>query len=770
MRRWRAGAWLALTAAIAGFPLSVLLMLGLTGWAALLMLDAQPYGTAAGNLALTGLGLVILVGYATTVAVRRSSERPAGIDATAAPELRDLIGELATLAGTPPPQHVLLVDGVNASVREGARGRELFIGVQLLAGLTVDELAAVLAHELGHYSRRDTRVAAVAHRGALWISTAAQAARGTPWQLPLRAYANAYLLVTLAIRRRQEYVADQVAIEATSPAAAAAALLAVSRLEVSWQRFEARYLALGRGQREPACGILAAFESFARVAADGAAPPPRAVSRWATHPPLRERLRALRAHPAQPGPSRPPDRRPARVLVPGDLLGVPADDLLAPRPGVERQEITAIAVRRHLAGRSALAAPLSEAVRALTGRSRPRLTDLTELLEGPGRARLAERTRQSVLLPDGAAAALGALAPLSTRLDAVAELAIDAAGRGRWHHDWAGGVRLDPADDRQLRERLIAAGVDLDDPLPGLGAAPGPALERSGAMVVRWNGAYYDLILHGEALHLWPVVLGEAPSRNPTDRLTRRLAAVVAGTVTDPVVTVAVAQIAAVRQRRTDRFDLELTLGGGHVVTLEESTWGLPTMRVAAPRDSGWVEEQRATVQAALHRLAATGGAGLQARPFPLANLVFVELQRRARNRIGAATMVALGGLPFLILAGSQARYGFGPTVVVPLVATALFLAVAAVVFVAGVAQARRAADRARTAAAPPRYVGGRPAVHALVMIALGLGCPGVPLAALPVSIRRVRGSGRSPLPVVIAAILPQLAWLALCAFLIRAG
>jgi Zn-dependent protease with chaperone function len=84
---------------------------------------------------------------------------------------REVTG-LAKWVGTAPPDEIRLVPDVNAGVSEDTRllglravRRHMYIGLPLLATLTVAEMRSVLGHELGHYSGSHTRLGAPTYRG-----------------------------------------------------------------------------------------------------------------------------------------------------------------------------------------------------------------------------------------------------------------------------------------------------------------------------------------------------------------------------------------------------------------------------------------------------------------------------------------------------------------------------------------------------------------------------------------------------------------------------
>jgi heat shock protein HtpX len=80
------------------------------------------------------------------------------------PRLRAELAAVAAAAGEEPPEAVYISLEVNAAVTEVGGSlikpgrRVIILGLPLIAGLTREELRAVLAHEYGHYAGGDTRL------------------------------------------------------------------------------------------------------------------------------------------------------------------------------------------------------------------------------------------------------------------------------------------------------------------------------------------------------------------------------------------------------------------------------------------------------------------------------------------------------------------------------------------------------------------------------------------------------------------------------------
>ena len=99
---------------------------------------------------------------------RRREDRSSMVEITAEeqPRLFDFLERLCADTGAPRPRRVYLTRDVNAAVFYDSSFLSLFwpvkknllIGLGLVNVLTLDELKAVLAHELGHFSQRSMRV------------------------------------------------------------------------------------------------------------------------------------------------------------------------------------------------------------------------------------------------------------------------------------------------------------------------------------------------------------------------------------------------------------------------------------------------------------------------------------------------------------------------------------------------------------------------------------------------------------------------------------
>ncbi|WP_149181834.1 M48 family metallopeptidase [Streptomyces sp. TRM49041] len=265
---------------------------------------------------------------------------------TAAVDLDDAFGlwetvlDLADRIGVPAPTEIRLTMEANAAVSEQAGGRggtwerRLYVGVPLLAGLRADELRAVLAHELAHYAQGHTRFAATVYRGAIGLDAAresfAKPEAGNPivtvytgfQYLTLSLYAWLYNVLSFAVRRRQELEADATSAAVAGRDTAVQALMSVETVAAAWQDFRSRVLTpmavLGRLPDDPVRAFDAVLtdpqyaRTWVRQVAGEARHPVAVRHPFDSHPPLKQRLDALRALPEGQAE---PDLRPAYELV-----------------------------------------------------------------------------------------------------------------------------------------------------------------------------------------------------------------------------------------------------------------------------------------------------------------------------------------------------------------------------------------------------------------------------------------------------------------------
>ncbi|MER6154872.1 M48 family metalloprotease [Streptomyces sp. NPDC001868] len=337
---------------LAGFHLlGAILLAALAGVDYLLYLHA-PSGVAV-KLYVVSVLLAIPLVRGLFMLRTPKGEEPPGLPVTEAdePALWRTVRELADAVGTRPPARIVLTADVNAAVAEDARllgllagPRRLYLGVPLLQGLTEAQLRAVLAHELGHYSNADTRLAAITVRGRAQVlrtirhfeeradksagrerarqekKNAKALARGKKAKeidtrhvgLTYRAlakiyigYAKLYIRATLAGSRRQEYAADDASARIAGRDATASALREIPALDAAYDFYMNSYATLGaearlmppRGEFFGGYGRMLSARQLELVGLR-ADLPTEPSSPYDSHPPIAHRVERIEALPA----------------------------------------------------------------------------------------------------------------------------------------------------------------------------------------------------------------------------------------------------------------------------------------------------------------------------------------------------------------------------------------------------------------------------------------------------------------------------------------
>jgi heat shock protein HtpX len=243
------------------------------------------------------------------------------VDARTAPDFYDLVANLARNAGLPMPR-VYVIDNPQPNAFATGRNPEnaaVAATTGLLRSLSRDEIAAVMAHELGHVKNRDTLTMTITATIAGAVSMLANFAlffggSSRDNNNPLGAVGVivaalvaplAAMLVQMAVSRTREYSADRAAAEITGrPMALASALARIHNA--------ARQIPNDAAERNPAMAHLFIINPLSGARMDNL---------FSTHPSTENRIAALQAmagSAAAPRPSAPPAAAAgrARVTVP----------------------------------------------------------------------------------------------------------------------------------------------------------------------------------------------------------------------------------------------------------------------------------------------------------------------------------------------------------------------------------------------------------------------------------------------------------------------
>ena len=277
--------------------------------------------------------VLLLYGIATAAVIlwslppRRDRFAPPGPELKRAeqPTLFAEIDTLSSTLGEAPPSAVYLLPEVNAWVaeREGWMGigsrRVMGVGLPLMRVLNTAQFRAVLAHEIAHYYRGDTRLLPFV-RHAQTAMARTLATLGSPKfaeavshhglsQLAhtivfsgISAWWKGFMRVIQAVSRRQEYRADELSCRIAGSGNLVNGLCRLNEAEAAITPFYATELlpALSAGIRPPIADGFAHYLSVPEIAAAAAASLDGVLKQdrgdpYDSHPPLRDRIAAARS-------------------------------------------------------------------------------------------------------------------------------------------------------------------------------------------------------------------------------------------------------------------------------------------------------------------------------------------------------------------------------------------------------------------------------------------------------------------------------------------
>ncbi|MET8233946.1 M48 family metallopeptidase [Micromonospora sp. NPDC005298] len=582
---------LASVVMLIGFYVVALLQL-----AAVVALGVWLYGHTNGLV--TGkllLPLVVALGAVAAGmwrAIRTKNEPAPGLIVTEreAPNLWATVRELADGVGTRAPDEIRLVPEVNAAVAEQSRflgliggRRTLYVGLPLLQAMRMDQLRSVLAHELGHYSGKHTRLGGVAYRGRLAIAeTLDRISPRNPIGWVFKGYSKLYLMVDNAASRRQELEADRSSVLLAGHDAAASALRTLPALGAAWGFYMRRYVEPGWSAGLAPDDLFGGFGQLLRARHDEMTElrenaPDRDPSPWDTHPPIGVRVAAMADLPAGAVTS---DERPAALLLADiDAAGRQLQAVVVEhgsRQVLPWPQFTAASV-------AAMVQQQADGIYRAAGRfigvATPGLATVLELV---GSGRLGEFAEQFFGDATRKEAAARFAGPMETLLDNAAV----RSGRAHWQLSWSGPARLVGPDGQpwDLAEiaKLAVAPQTLDVALARLAEL---GVDPSGATVVedRVSGRDADLIgalanikVDGRAhdvliLDRGLVLIADPGKASQGEKRLRALVdSVPVGELATAHTFLPYEEVASVDVKREVPLKAELTLHDGRVVALQE--------------------------------------------------------------------------------------------------------------------------------------------------------------------------------------------------------
>lgn len=248
----------------------------------------------------------------------RPSREPPGleIDLTEEPGLRAVLDEVAAQIGTRPVDVVYMTADTNLAVFERKKQRCLVLGAGVLDGMPLDSFKAILAHEYGHFSNRDTAGGgfALSVRRSLitFIIGLAQSGHASPWNPAwwfARGFHNLFLRISQGASRLQEVLADRRAAEAYGGLAFANGLKHVVACDLRFEAHVNKEIQRALKEKEPLQGLwspLAGDHGNAQELEDALN---REPSPFDSHPSPRDRIRWVKDLPGAASGSNNPDAK-----------------------------------------------------------------------------------------------------------------------------------------------------------------------------------------------------------------------------------------------------------------------------------------------------------------------------------------------------------------------------------------------------------------------------------------------------------------------------
>jgi heat shock protein HtpX len=277
-------------------------------------------GSGGALLALVIAGGMNFAAYWNADKMVLAMNRAREVDERSAPEFYRIVRDLAAGANLPMPR-VYIADNPQPNAFATGRNPEhaaVCATSGLLAALKPDEIAGVMAHELGHVRNRDTLTMAITATVAGAVSMLANFAfffggnRNSNNPLGIVGVLVAALvaplaamLVQMAVSRTREYEADRAGAEISGrPAALASALAKIANL--------ARRVPNVDAERNPAMAHLFIVNPLTGTGRD---------SLFSTHPATENRIAALMAMEDEAGPAHPATIALPRVGTTGRVRG-----------------------------------------------------------------------------------------------------------------------------------------------------------------------------------------------------------------------------------------------------------------------------------------------------------------------------------------------------------------------------------------------------------------------------------------------------------------
>lgn len=260
-----------------------------------------------------GIALTLLL----ALRVRWPAPDGVAVSAGESPELHHTVDRLRAATRGPRIHEIRITGAMNAAITQVPRAfplparNLLFLGLPLMQALTLREVEAVIAHEIGHFTGRHGRTASfVYHIRTRWAQLSERLPEGIAAGLLRRFfgwYGPWFAAYSFVLARQQEYEADARAAAIVGADAMAQALIrtecAAARWQAGWTAIWSQATERTDPPRSPLRTLAAAIAEMpdddGTALADALAIAPALGD---THPSLAQRLAALGTAAAPPPP------------------------------------------------------------------------------------------------------------------------------------------------------------------------------------------------------------------------------------------------------------------------------------------------------------------------------------------------------------------------------------------------------------------------------------------------------------------------------------
>jgi Zn-dependent protease with chaperone function len=307
--------WIAVGLVLGFYILSISVSIGLLFFAYEAVTHLSSFGV---NLK---IALFCVIGAGTilwSILPRFERFEPPGpeIAATSEPRLFQEIRQIAEQCNQPVPHDVYLTGEMNAGVLQhggflGKGSRSVMIvGLPLICSTTVSQFRAILAHEFGHFYGGDTKLAPWIYKTtkAIIRTLTSLAQRKSHLTFLFQWYGLFFLRITRSISRHQEFAADALGARLAGSTAMQEGLRATIPFDlVSQVYWQSEVLpVLKSGFRPSLAAGFTQFTASAWCKELVKTPETESVEKdiYDTHPPLQERIQALKGLPPSDAPMR----------------------------------------------------------------------------------------------------------------------------------------------------------------------------------------------------------------------------------------------------------------------------------------------------------------------------------------------------------------------------------------------------------------------------------------------------------------------------------